>query len=118
MILSFIFLFAQAAASPDPVTMFAPLGVSGIICVVVVLWQRETKKDLDRANKHNEQLLPVLTRVLDVLEKSNSAHSASADAQLKGADALSRAPSEEMYTRLKVALEQVERSVLRNGKEQ
>lgn len=100
-------LIAQAVPV-DPVSTFAPLGVAGLICVTLILWQRDTKSERDRAMKGLEDVTPTLTRVLDVLESSNEAHANAAAAQQAAAEALRRVPSEETFTRIKVALEQAE----------
>lgn len=108
-------IFLSQATGLDPSSTFTQLGTAGVVCLVLFLWQRETAKRLAAKEIVLDQLNPTLVRVLDVLEASNDAHAKSALAQQAAADALRRVPSEETFTRIKVALENVERQQKREG---
>jgi hypothetical protein len=98
----------QAPTTADPLTLFTSLGVAGLISLVVYLWQRDTAAQRDRLQKSYEDLTPVLAEVRDAIRESNEVHKVSADAHRASAAALSHVPTEEVWTRLRVALEQVE----------
>lgn len=100
------FIFAQTAPNLD--NPFASLGIAGIVALVVYLWQRDTAKQRDRLQQSYEALTPVLTEVLGAIKQSNEAHKDSAAANKAAAAALTHIPTEEMWTRLRVALEQTE----------
>jgi hypothetical protein len=100
-------VIGQTAPS-DPVTTFAQLGITGLVSLVLFLWRQETARKLDQATKLNEQLIPLMTRVLDVVQASNAAHENSARAMNAASESLQRVPTEETFTRIKVALERSE----------
>jgi hypothetical protein len=107
--LALLGIVGQAAPS-DPVTTFAQLGITGLVSLVLFLWRQETARKLDQATKLNEQLIPLMTRVLDVVQASNAAHENSATAMNAASESLKRVPTEETFTRIKVALERSEAS--------
>lgn len=94
----------------DPVSWFTSLGVAGIVAFVVWMWQRDTAKQRDRAQKSWEELNPVLSSVLEAIRQSTEAHKASIEAQKSTIDAIGNIPSVETWTRIKLALEYVEDS--------
>lgn len=100
-------LLAQAEV-PDPTnptSWFTSLGVAGVVAFVVWLWQRDTAKQRDRLQKSYEELNPILGDVRDAIRQSNEVHKESASAHKVAAEALRNVPSEEVWTRLRVALE-------------
>jgi hypothetical protein len=102
-------LVAQTTDSGDPVSLFTSLGVGGVVAVVLYLWQRDTAKQRDRAVSVVEQLAPLIAEVRTAVQLSNEAHRASASAAQSMSESLARVPSDEVLTRLRVALERVER---------
>ena len=102
-------LLAQTVDSPDPASLFTSLGVGGVVAVVLYLWQRDTAKQRDRAVQIVEQLAPLIADVRNAVQISNEAHKAAAHAAQSMSEALSRVPSNETLTRVKIALEGVER---------
>jgi hypothetical protein len=99
---------AEAPDPTNPTSWFTSLGVAGVVAFVVWLWQRDTAKQRDRLQKSYEELNPILGDVRDAIRQSNDAHRASAEAHKAAADALKHVPSEEVWTRLRVALEYAE----------
>lgn len=101
------------AESPDPLnptSWFTSLGVAGVVSFVVWLWQRDTAKQRDRLQESWDEMSPILGEVRDAIRQSNEVHKASAEAHKAAADALSHVPPEEIWTRLRVALEYAEDS--------
>lgn len=92
----------------DPISVFTSLGVGGIVAVVLYLWQRDTAKQRDRAVQVVEQLAPLIAEVRTAVQLSNEAHKASAHAAQAMSESLQRVPSDEVLTRVKIALERVE----------
>ena len=102
-------VISQATPDPtNPTSWFTSLGVAGVVAFVVWLWQRDTAKQRDRLQASWEELTPVLGEVRDAIRQSNEVHKASAEAHKSAADALSKVPPEDIWTRLRVALEYAE----------
>lgn len=97
--------------SPDPTnptSWFTSLGVAGVVAFVVWLWQRDTAKQRDRLQTSWEELTPVLGEVRDAIRQSNEVHKSSAEAHKSAAEALRHVPPEDIWTRMRVALEYAE----------
>ena len=92
----------------NPTSWFTSLGVAGVVALVVWLWQRDTARQRDRLQQTYEDLAPILGEVRDAIRQSNEAHKESAAAHKAAAEALKHIPSEEVWTRLRVALEYAE----------
>lgn len=107
---SFVPLVAQTTTDggSDPVSLFTSLGVGGVVAIVLYLWQRDTAKQRDRAVTVVEQLAPLIAEVRTAVQLSNDAHRASAAAAHAMSESLARVPTDEVLTRVKVALEEVE----------
>lgn len=52
-----VFVFGADAPPTDPITLFFQLGISGVVAVVVWLWQRDTARQRDRLASQLEAMI-------------------------------------------------------------
>lgn len=101
---------AQVAPSSDPLNFLASLGVSGLISVVVYLWQRDTAKQRDTAMALASSQTEALREIKTAIELSTEAHERGTDAARAMTDTLQGMPPRETWVRVIDALDRRDRA--------
>jgi threonine dehydratase len=95
--------------SGDPFTLFSSIGVGGLIAGIVLLWQKDTAKQRDKALDVVATLTSGMLEIRQAIDKSNESHVMSSQAMREMTAALKAMPDAESWYRLRVALDRLDR---------
>jgi threonine dehydratase len=101
-------VIAQAVGG-DPLSLFASIGVGGLVAGITYLWQKDTAKQRDRALDVVQTLTSGMLEIRQAIDKSNEAHLASSAAMREMTSALKAMPNAETWYRLSMIIDRLDR---------